>query len=98
MDECSHVPTDVTSLPQPQATGCQECLRIGSHWVHLRVCQGCGIVACCDESPKRHARAHYRATPDHPLVRSFEPGEAWWYCWEDDFGFELDGIEPLTSP
>jgi uncharacterized UBP type Zn finger protein len=68
----------------PQTTeGCQECLLIGSPWLHLRLCLTCGHVGCCDSSPMRHARAHAR-TDGHPIVRSFEPGEAWRWCYVDE--------------
>lgn len=69
---------------EPHPTdGCGECLRIGSPWVHLRVCLTCGQVGCCDSSPMRHARAH-AAQAGHPIVRSYEPGEDWRYCFIDD--------------
>ena len=62
--------------------GCEDCLQIGSRWVHLRLCLTCGHVGCCDSSPNRHARAHaYRV--GHPIVRSFEPGEDWVWCYAD---------------
>src|SRR5690606_26879044 len=68
-EPCTHLGTarDVT----PSAEGCEDCLRTGDRWVHLRICQMCGHVGCCDSSPNRHATAHWRAHPDHPLVRSF---------------------------
>jgi hypothetical protein len=64
--------------------GCEDCLAIGTQWVHLRLCLTCGHVGCCDSSPMRHARAHAR--PDasgHPIVQSFEPGEDWRWCYVD---------------
>jgi hypothetical protein len=64
----------------PTASGCEECLRIGSPWVHLRMCLTCGHVGCCDSSPLRHARAH-ALTIGHPIVRSLEPGENWRWCY-----------------
>lgn len=64
----------------PTASGCEECLRIGSPWVHLRMCLTCGHVGCCDSSPLRHARAHALAI-GHPIVRSLEPGENWRWCY-----------------
>jgi uncharacterized UBP type Zn finger protein len=63
--------------------GCEECLQIGSDWVHLRLCLTCGNVGCCDSSPNKHATKHFRAT-GHPIIRSFEPGEDWEYCYVDD--------------
>jgi hypothetical protein len=62
--------------------GCEECLRIGSPWLHLRLCLSCGHVGCCDSSPLRHARAHALGFT-HPIVRSLEPGESWRWCYVD---------------
>jgi len=67
----------------PSAQGCEECLAIGSGCVHLRLCLTCGHVGCCDSSPNRHATKHFHAT-GHPLVRSFEPGEDWKWCYVDE--------------
>jgi Zn-finger in ubiquitin-hydrolases and other protein len=64
----------------PRAPGCEECLVLGTPWVHLRTCLACGHVGCCDSSPGRHATAHYR-TVAHPVVRSAEPGENWRWCY-----------------
>lgn len=77
---CSHLDTirDVT----PSAAGCEECLKTGDSWVHLRLCLGCGHVGCCDNSPNRHATKHYRAT-GHPIIQSFEKDEDWIWCYED---------------
>ena len=63
--------------------GCEDCLRIGSTWVHLRVCLTCGHVGCCDSSPNRHARGHADAI-GHPIVQSFEPGEDWRWCYVEE--------------
>jgi uncharacterized UBP type Zn finger protein len=63
--------------------GCEECLQIGSRWVHLRLCMTCGHVGCCDSSPNRHARSHAAAAA-HPIVQSFEPGEDWLWCYVDE--------------
>ena len=70
--------------------GCEECLRQGSGWVHLRLCLTCGHVGCCDSSPRRHATAHAEDAA-HPVVRSLEPDEQWYYCYADDVVFELAG-------
>jgi hypothetical protein len=67
----------------PSASGCEDCLRIGSPWVHLRECLTCGHVGCCDSSPNRHARAHAMVV-GHPIVQSFEPGEDWRWCYVDE--------------
>lgn len=93
-DDCTHI-SDPAPKVVPTGEGCEECLQIGSGWVHLRVCVACGHVGCCDQSPNRHSRAHFAQHPDHMLIRSFEPGEAWWYCWADDAAFELEGVGPL---
>jgi hypothetical protein len=91
---CGHLGT--IDDPRPHADGCQDCLAIGGRWVHLRVCQACGHVGCCDSSPNRHATAHHHAT-GHPLVRSFEPGESWYWCYLDEVLFELEGAPPAPS-
>jgi len=78
---CSHL--DQIHPVQPGAAGCEECLRDGTRWVHLRICMTCGHVGCCDSSPGRHATAHHRAT-GHPVVRSLEPGETWGWCYVDE--------------
>lgn len=80
---CSHL--DQIRDVSPSADGCEDCLRIGSDWVHLRLCLTCGHVGCCDSSPNRHATAHFRAS-GHPLVRSLEPGEDWMWCYIDEVG------------
>ena len=88
MAACTHLEQiELTELP-PQIAGCEECLKIGSRWVHLRMCLTCGKIGCCDSSPNRHARAH-AAADVHPLVRSAEPGEDWDYCFVDDVMFQL---------
>jgi uncharacterized UBP type Zn finger protein len=72
---------------KPSADGCEDCLKIGGTWMHLRLCKICGHVGCCDNSPNRHATKHYHGT-DHPIIRSFEPGEDWGYCYPDDLFYE----------
>jgi len=67
--------------------GCEECLKSGDSWVHLRLCLSCGHVGCCDSSPNRHATKHYHKT-QHPVVRSAEPGERWMWCYEDELMVE----------
>ena len=79
---CRHL--DMIRDVVPSTTlGCEDCLREGTAWVHLRECLTCGHIGCCDSSPRRHARAHWRRT-SHPIVRSFEPGEDWAWCFEDE--------------
>jgi uncharacterized UBP type Zn finger protein len=63
--------------------GCEECLQMGSDWVHLRLCLSCGHVGCCDNSPNKHATKHFKSTK-HPIIRSFEPGETWEWCYVDN--------------
>ena len=77
---CTHLDEirDVT----PSANGCEDCLKIGDTWVHLRECLICGHVGCCDSSKNKHATKHYHRT-EHPLMRSIEPGEAWMWCYAD---------------
>ena len=88
MASCSHLDTiEVTDLPADVA-GCEECLRDGTRWVHLRMCHSCGHIGCCDSSPMRHATAHFHAT-SHPVVRSAEPGEEWSWCYADEVMFVL---------
>ena len=82
---CTHL--DFIRDVSPSAPGCEDCLRIGSWWVHLRMCMTCGHVGCCDSSPNRHASAHAR-TSDHPIVRSIEPGEDWMWCYVDEVVLE----------
>jgi uncharacterized UBP type Zn finger protein len=76
----------------PSADGCEDCLRLGTRWVHLRLCMTCGHVGCCDDSPMKHATAHFNATA-HPVIRSFEPGEAWGWCYVDEIFYD-----PLPVP
>jgi uncharacterized UBP type Zn finger protein len=66
----------------PSAEGCEECLASGDKWVHLRLCLTCGHVGCCDQSKNKHATKHFQST-GHPLMRSFEPGEDWRWCYVD---------------
>jgi uncharacterized UBP type Zn finger protein len=93
-EPCEHVPEaqDVA----PSANGCEDCLRIGASWVHLRICMSCGHVGCCDSSEHKHATAHWHGT-EHPLVRSFEPGEDWWWCYADERGFHVPDAAPAPS-
>lgn len=95
---CSHVPGDLLLLPDPwPLEGCAECLAIGRRdWVHLRVCQSCGQVGCCNDSPGKHGTAHAEQT-NHPLIRSYEPGESWWYCYVDVVTFEVSDAPPAPS-
>jgi hypothetical protein len=82
---CSHT-GDAAADVQPSADGCEDCLRAGGTWVHLRMCRVCGHIGCCDSSPAKHATVH-NASSHHPLISSFEPGEDWWWCYDDEVGF-----------
>ena len=83
---CTHL--DEIKHPKPRSKGCEECLKLGDAWVHLRLCESCGHVGCCDSSKNKHATKHARAT-NHPIIKSFQPGEDWFYCYLDDVMFEL---------
>jgi uncharacterized UBP type Zn finger protein len=78
---CDHV-AGLGAVEPRTPEGCQECLAAGGSWVHLRLCLSCGHVGCCDDSPSRHATAHF-AAEGHPVIRSFEPGESWRWCYID---------------
>ena len=80
---CEHLAAALRSVRRAERQGCEECVKIGATWVHLRVCQTCGTTLCCDDSPKRHASKHARAS-GHPVIASAEPGERWLYCYPDD--------------
>jgi uncharacterized UBP type Zn finger protein len=82
---CPHL-KDSKSV-RPSAKGCEDCLRIGDTWVHLRLCLSCGHVGCCDSSKNKHATKHFHATK-HPLMRSLEPGETWGWCYVDEVMFD----------
>ena len=71
----------------PSGNGCKECLEMGDIWVHLRLCMSCGHVGCCDSSKNRHATKHFHTT-HHPVVRSFQPGERWLWCYPDELLFD----------
>ena len=79
---CPHIEA-VEQVKPPAARVCDECVAIGSYWLHLRTCQTCGGTRCCDSSPNRHASAHARSS-GHPVVASAEAGERWLYCYHDD--------------
>jgi uncharacterized UBP type Zn finger protein len=85
---CSHLDQiEVTALPD-SIEGCEECLKIGGVWVHLRMCMTCGKIGCCDDSPNRHATAH-AGESGHPIIRSAEPGEDWSWCYIDEVAFAV---------
>jgi uncharacterized UBP type Zn finger protein len=83
---CSHLDSiQVTELPEP-LLGCAECLKTGGRWMHLRMCTSCGKIGCCDNSPNRHATAHFHES-GHALMRSAEPEEDWIWCYIDEAAF-----------
>lgn len=79
---CTHIAA-ITTVKHAKRRQCEECVKTGSQWVHLRICQECTQVLCCDDSPNRHASKHAHAT-GHPVIASAEPGERWLYCYPDD--------------
>jgi Zn-finger in ubiquitin-hydrolases and other protein len=81
-ETCEHIET-VDTIKRPQKHVCEECVKHGTKWVHLRTCQSCGATLCCDSSPNRHATKHARAS-GHPVVASAEPGERWLYRYVDE--------------
>jgi uncharacterized UBP type Zn finger protein len=85
IEYCEHI--SAMQPVRPSADGCEDCLKTGDTWVHLRLCEICGHAGCCDSSPNRHATKHYHAT-QHPIITSLEPGEVWGYCYIDDLFYE----------
>ena len=79
---CAHLGA-IKSVKHEKDHVCEECVKIGSDWVHLRTCQECGVTLCCDNSPNRHATRHAQVS-GHPVVASAEPGERWLYYYPDD--------------
>lgn len=79
---CSHL-TAISEIKKPRALECEECVKTGDSWVHLRTCQQCGITLCCDSSPNQHAHKHADMT-GHPVIASAEPNERWLWCYQDE--------------
>jgi len=79
---CTHI-RDVETVKRAARRECEECVRMGATWLHLRTCQSCGGTRCCDSSPNQHASHHAKAS-GHPVISSAEPGESWLYCFPDD--------------
>jgi len=93
---CEHV--DLVADVMPSANGCEECLKTGSRWVHLRLCRVCGHVGCCDSSPNRHATRHFRET-GHPVIEGYDPPEGWGWCYVHEILFDLrDRMTPHPGP
>jgi uncharacterized UBP type Zn finger protein len=86
---CTHL-DQIRDVTPSTTEGCEDCLKTGGWWVHLRLCLSCGHVGCCDNSPNRHATRHFRAT-QHPIIQSFEPNEDWLYCYPDQVFMEPAG-------
>lgn len=78
---CEHLEV-LTAIQPSEQYACEECLKTGSNWVHLRTCQTCGTTLCCDSSPNKHATKHFHRS-GHPVVASAEPGERWLWCYAD---------------
>jgi uncharacterized UBP type Zn finger protein len=83
--QCTH--RDAIKTSHRNTAGCEECLKSGDRWVHLRLCRSCGHVGCCDDSMNRHASKHFHAT-GHPIITSAEPGEDWSWCYVDEVVLE----------
>jgi Zn-finger in ubiquitin-hydrolases and other protein len=88
MTVCDHLDQIVVTEVPTEIPGCEDCLPIGARWVHLRMCQTCGHIGCCDDSPNRHATAH-NASSGHPIICSAEPGEDWSWCYVDEVAFRV---------
>jgi hypothetical protein len=92
---CTHLDTiEVTELPTA-VDGCEDCLREGGVWLHLRICLSCAHVGCCDDSPHRHASRHAAAS-GHQLIRSLEPGEEWSWCFADELAMIIAAVTGTT--
>ena len=92
---CSH--QAFIKVVTPSARGCEECLKTGSWWVHLRLCRSCGHVGCCDQSPGKHATKHFELT-GHPIIEGYDPPEGWGWCYLDETFIELDHPTPQLGP
>ena len=82
---CTHL--DQIRKVKPKTKGCEECLKLGDHWVELRLCLTCGHVGCCDSSKNKHATKHFHAT-QHPIIRTQQPRENWMWCYVDEVMLE----------
>ena len=90
---CEHE-VGLEPVPPRTPSGCEECLKLGLPWVHLRLCLSCGHVGCCDSSPGRHATRHAHAA-QHPVAASFEPGKRWAWCYVDEIEVDVpEEFEP----
>jgi uncharacterized UBP type Zn finger protein len=92
---CTHLDSvRITELPA-SVEGCEDCLREGGVWLHLRICLECGHIGCCDDSPARHASRH-AADASHPIIRSLEPGETWSWCFVDELAMVIPEVTGRT--
>ena len=95
-ESCTHIAGIETVTPS--ALGCEECLKTGSPWLHLRICRNCGHVGCCDDSPNRHATKHFHTT-GHPVIEGYDPPEGWGWCYIDEVWVDLsDRATPQLGP
>ena len=94
-NHCTH--TDSIAHVTPSALSCEDCLKAGSTWVHLRLCRTCGHVGCFDDSPHRHARAHWHAA-QHPIIEGYDLPEGWGCCFVDKVMVELPHSTPQRGP
>jgi uncharacterized UBP type Zn finger protein len=96
MPSCSHLnQIEITQLPE-SVEGCEDCLREGTPWLHLRICLSCGHVGCCDDSPEQHA-SHHAEDTQHPIIRSLQPDEDWSYCYIDEIVMEIPEVGGHTE-
>ncbi len=95
MSTCTHLDTIAVSQLPESVAGCEDCMREGGVWLHLRICLACGHVGCCDDSPNRHATAHHEQS-GHPLIRSIEPGEEWSWCYVDRLALAIPAVHGET--
>lgn len=86
IEKCAHL-GEIKNPAANTPDGCEECLKTGDGWVHLRLCESCGHVGCCDQSKNKHATKHFQQTK-HPIIKSFQPGEDWGWCYIDELFFE----------
>ncbi len=97
-DNCSHLDTILQSDAQG-ALGCEECLKIGSEWVHLRLCRTCGHVGCCDQSVHQPTPPSTSTSTKHPIIEGYDPPEGWAWCYIDEVMFDLAGdTTPQRGP
>lgn len=85
--DCEHIKKANKNIKPRTPKGCEECLKMGDEWVHLRLCLTCGHVGCCNDSKNKHATKHFIET-NHPVIMSFEKGESWMFCYPDDLFVE----------